>query len=84
MKAIYYTVTFLAALVVLAFAGWQAYLHKDVIVGNVPGIVGKKCGCNADCKCTKAECKCSAENSCSPDCDCVKAAAPACCEPKKK
>lgn len=78
MKAIYYTVTFLAALVVLTFAGWQAYVHKDVIVNTVQ----QKCGCSADCTCPSGKCACNAETSCTPDCDCA-AKAP-CCKPAVK
>lgn len=39
MKAIYNLVTFLAALVVLSWAGWETYLHWDVITGKAPVIL---------------------------------------------
>lgn len=67
MKAIHGTVTFLAALVILAFAGWQTYLHWDVVTGKHPV---SKCACVADCKCVK--CKCKTGKKCIADCTCGK------------
>lgn len=81
MKAIYYTVTFLAALVVLTFAGWEVYLHRNVIA-NAVHHQAAPCGCNTGCTCPAGKCACNVDESCSPDCDCA-AKAP-CCKPAVK
>lgn len=76
MKAIYNLVTFLAALVVLAWAGWETYLHWDVITGKAPMVWhhGKLAPHHKKCCCK--ECKCE---NCPKDCagDCCKD----CCQP---
>lgn len=82
MKLFYYTVTFLAALVVLTLAGWEVYLHRDVIQNAVHKVPATKCGCNDGCACPAGQCKCNVDESCSPDCDCA-AKAP-CCTPAIK
>jgi hypothetical protein len=87
MRFIYYTVTFLAALVILAYAGWQTYLHRNVILNAVPNVnFGKpdapkpkphnpiKC---KDCTCT--DCKCTEGKCCCAKCECPGA----CCNEKK-
>ena len=35
MKSIHNLVTFLAAVVVLSWAGWQTYLHWDILMAKV-------------------------------------------------
>jgi hypothetical protein len=67
MKAIHGIITFLAALVVLAFAGWQTYLHWDMVTGKH---TMSKCACVADCKCVKCDCK--AGKKCIAACTCAK------------
>lgn len=51
MKAIYNLVTFLAALVVLAWAGWETYLHWDVITGKAPMVWHHGKTAHKECKC---------------------------------
>lgn len=78
MKFIYNTVTFLAALVVLGYAGWQTYLHWNVLKGQV--LYDSKCcqppqktsGCNKDCSYTNKNCACANGKKCSESCTCSK------------
>jgi hypothetical protein len=60
VKALYYLVTFLAALVVLGWAGWEGYLHYEMINNIVavphsptPPTPNCQCGCTetGNCKC---------------------------------
>jgi len=82
MRFIYYTVTFLAALVILAFAGWEVYLHRNVIGNAFPNInfgkpadVPKKHHDHhpVKCKgCTCTDCKCCEGGKCVEGCTCCK------------
>lgn len=74
MKAIYNTITLLAALVVLTWAGWETYLHWGVITGKAEVTRSdvahhmrmgrhRKC-CSKDCKCDT--CKKTCESCCTP------------------
>lgn len=65
MKAIYNLVTFLAAVVILATAGWCTYLHRDTIKNVFNG----NCICVDNCACGD-KCKCDAEKRCAPACSC--------------
>lgn len=56
MKAIYYTVTFLAAVVILTVAGWVAYTHHTAIKTEInhltnPACKCAPCNCNTPCHC---------------------------------
>ena len=88
MKAIYYLVTFVAASLVIAYAGWETYLHWPILVG--PGMVhsqpadcmGCSCGCKESgvCDCAKkgidCPCKCGCGTSGKCDCKQMKTTAP--------
>jgi hypothetical protein len=78
VKALYYTVTFLASLVILTAAGFETYIHWSEITALVDTAVTKplsagrhkKCKCDADCKCGK-KCECNGtDKKCNPDCTC--------------
>jgi len=81
MKAIHNTVTFLAAVVVLTWAGWQTYLHWDILMNkaNVAVTPAKKCPCCTHCTCGKTDCKgaCCADKKCCDACGCTDAG---CCK----
>lgn len=81
MKAIYNLVTFLAAVVVLAWAGWQTYLHWDVLTKQVmvPPVAAKCKPCCGNCKCGKTDCAgaCCADKKCCDACGCTDAG---CCK----
>ena len=74
MKFIYNTVTFLAAVVVLAWAGWEVYLHKDFVAVKS----STACPCCKQCVCGKADCKggCCGKKCCD-GCGCAEAG---CCK----
>jgi len=57
-KTLHNFVTFVAAVIVIGYASWQVYLHKNVLFG---------CGCSAACKCG-IDCKCDEDNRCNENC----------------
>lgn len=75
MKALYNLVTFLAAVVILTWAGWQTYLHWDIPVAKKPAA----CLCCKHCACGKTDCKgaCCPDKKCCNDCGCTEAG---CCK----
>jgi hypothetical protein len=81
MKSIHNVVTFLAAVVVLSWAGWQTYLHWDIIMKKVAVTpVATKCKpCCNNCKCGKVDCAgaCCADKKCCDACGCTDAG---CCK----
>lgn len=87
MKAIHNTVTFLAAIVVLSWAGWQTYLHWDILLNKAVVVPqtrqqhppAKKCPCCNHCTCGKTDCKgaCCADKKCCDICGCTEAG---CCK----
>ncbi len=78
MKALYNVVTFLAAVVILSWAGWQTYLHWDILMNKAavhhakPIPVPCKTCCK-HCICGKADCKgaCCADKKCCDACGCT-------------
>lgn len=71
MKAIYNLVTFLAAVAILGFAGWEGYQHYHA--GNFNGFLPAAC-CAKACPCpatpTKCQCGCTTGTPCTcKDCD---------------
>ena len=80
MKTIHNLVTFLAAVVILSWAGWQTYLHWDILMQKVQPVAVVKCKpCCNNCKCGKADCKgaCCADKKCCDTCGCTDAG---CCK----
>ena len=75
MKAFYNLVTFLAAVVVLGWAGWCTYTHWDVLVKQPTTL---RCKCCMNCVCGKKDCKggCCGKKCCN-DCGCTEAG---CCK----
>ena len=77
MKAVYYTVTFIASLLVLGFVGWQLYLQWPAIEGTLRNAMpqvkpaGKECKCGPNCP----------KGNCGENCNCVKKKAEAPCCP---
>lgn len=72
----YYLVTFLAACVILGFAGWQAYLHRQPIMNyfnnqfqNVKQLKNAKAETPGNCTCVNCEC-CQCDNCTCDNCEC--------------
>jgi len=76
MKALYNFVTFLAAVVILGWAGWCVYTHWDILVKQVTKPAHCK-PCCAECTCNKANCKTVDGKKCCADCGCDQ---PGCCK----
>ena len=80
MKAVYYAVTFVASLLVIAFVSWNVYIQWPVIETTIRNALpaqvapeGRKCGCGPncprggsceDCKCPQNKLK---QKACCPD-----------------
>lgn len=69
-KGIYYTVTFLAALVVLGFASYEGYVHRHCIANAVKGVVQPAKNCDHKGCCPAAN-KCGCVNCVCENCQCV-------------
>ena len=63
MKVIYYTLTSVAALVVLSWCGFGAYVHRDVIANIMCNHSKCCCDCCKCCKCCDC-CKCGCNDEC--------------------
>ncbi len=85
MKSLYYTVTFLAALMVLAYTGFQTYLHWPLVVQTLHKVMPPpkhakdgsccepkpKCVCGCKCDSKDGKCKCFLNGvKCQVDCKC--------------
>lgn len=80
MKAFYNFITFMAALVVLGWAGWEVYLHVGMFTAPAAVKAGAcackacvcKCGCDkgGKCECKKCvcDCGCAPKHHEKPDC----------------